>query len=166
MNLTTRMADGFDRARMLERNLERQIEAIRAADTKIVLLVPTATAMIGVLAALLRDSGLAPLSMAYVVLATLPIVTSYAFMAMAVIPRLRGPGQSLLYFGGISTRSLDAYRDTMLGLGTEGYLSDLAEQCHVTAGIARSKHRHVRHAYLAFFLALPFWAFAVYLLRS
>ena len=36
-------------------------------------------------------------------------------------------------------------------------LDDLAEQCHSTAGIARTKYRHVRNAYLAFFVALPFW---------
>ena len=42
------MSDTFDRARALEENLARQIEAIRASDVKITLLVPTCTAMIGV----------------------------------------------------------------------------------------------------------------------
>ena len=159
-------ADGLDfrdRREILEANLARQIEATRASDAKVTMLVPTTTAMIGVLAALLRGAdGLPAL---HVALATLPLVVAYLFMALSLIPRLR-PGRSLLFFGHVSTRDAAAYRAEVAALTPDAYLADLAEQCHVTAGIARAKFRHVRNAYLAFFAALPFWALAIYMLTG
>ncbi|HPG21836.1 MAG TPA: DUF5706 domain-containing protein [Amaricoccus sp.] len=150
------MSDTFDRARALEENLGRQIEAIRASDVKITLLVPTCTAMIGVVAALLRGADLGALPTAYVLLSTLPIVTAYAFMAMSVIPRLRGRrSDSLVFFGGIAALDAAEFRARALALTPEAYLADLAEQCHAAAGIARTKYRHGRHAYLAFSSPCP-----------
>lgn len=160
------MSETFDRARMLERNLDRQLEAIRASDAKITLLVPTSTAMMGVLAALLRVSQLGTLPTAYVAISTLPLIVTYALMALAIIPRFRNrASRSLLFFGGIAGRTIAESRNELLALGHEAYLADLADQCHSTAAIARTKYRHVRNAYLAFFIALPFWAFAIYLLN-
>ena len=49
-----------DRREILEANLTRQNEAIRASDTKVTLLVPTTTAMLGILAALFRLAPLTP----------------------------------------------------------------------------------------------------------
>ena len=157
-----------DYRNLLEANLARQIEAIRAADVKIALLVPTTTAMLGVLAALLRNARhIEAAQMAVVCLSAAPLLVAFAMMATGVIPRLRDSGSSsLLFFGGIATRQPEAARDAMLSLSPQAYLADLAGQCTVTAGIARTKHQHVRRAYLAFFLALPFWLVAVYVLNS
>jgi hypothetical protein len=85
-------------------------------------------------------------------------------MALSLIPRIRPGGRSLLFFGGIAALPRAEYRAAMLGLEADAYLADLAEQCHATAEIARTKYRHGRFAYLAFFLALPFWALAIWLL--
>ena len=162
----TRDPIGFhDRRSMLEANLARQIEAIRASDAKIVLLVPTMTAMLGVLAALIRLQAVAATPLVYVALSTVPILVAYFFMALTLVPRMRHDAKpSLLYFRAISKLEPQAYRARLAALTPEAYLADLADQCHSTAGIARTKYRHVRNAYLAFFVALPFWAFAVYLL--
>lgn len=157
---------GFhDRRMMLETNLARQIEAIRASDAKIVLLVPTMTAMVGVLAALIRGQAATGTPVLYVALSTAPILVAYLFMALTLVPRMRHDDRpSLLYFRAISKLDPQAYRARLADLTPEAYLTDLADQCHATAGIARTKYRHVRNAYLAFFVALPFWAFAVYLI--
>ena len=105
-----------DHREMLEANLARQIESIRASDAKITLLVPTTTAMLGILAALLRDHQLGPMSMLYVLLSTLPLLLAYGLMAMAVIPRLRGhPQPSLLFFGDLAARDLAGARDAWSG---------------------------------------------------
>jgi hypothetical protein len=161
------MSETFDPTRALEQNLERQLDAIRASDAKITLLVPTTTAMAGVLAALFRGSGVEGLPALYVAISTLPVLTTYFFMAMALIPRVRkDSGRSILFFGDVSARTLADFRSDVAGLSSAAYLDDLAEQCHVTAGIARSKYRHVRNAYLAFFTALPFWALAIYVLNG
>ncbi len=164
--LPTDSLDFRDRREILEANLERQVEAIRASDAKIVLLVPTTTAMLGVLAALLRGAGVSGLPALTIALSTLPLLLAYFFMALTLIPRLRPGGRSLLFFGGVAARAPAAYQADLAALTPEAYLADLAAQCHVTAGIARTKYAHVRHAYLAFFAALPFWALAIFLLNS
>ncbi len=156
----------FDRAAMLELNLERQIAAIRASDAKITLLVPTSTAMVGILAAQLRFSHLTPLDTLWVVACTLPLLAAYGLMAMAVIPRFRASGPpSLLFFGGIAGRRPEEARDNLLTMTPGDYLADLARECHTSATIAGLKYRLVRHAYMAFFVAMPFWALAIYLLN-
>ena len=68
------MPEPFSRVAMLEFNLARQIEAIRASDAKLILLVPTTTAMIGLLAALLRIGHLGERSALFVALSTLPLI--------------------------------------------------------------------------------------------
>ncbi len=122
--------------------------------------------MIGVLAALLRGPAPSLHKAAYALVGVVPLVCALGFMALTVIPRMRRSSGSLLYFGGIVSRPPDTYRAAMLGLDADAYLSDLAAQCHVTAGIAAAKYRHVRNAYLCFFVALPCWALAIFLLNS
>ena len=65
-----------DRREILEANLARQIEAIRASDAKITLLVPTTTAMLGILAALFRIAHLAPGASVFVAVSTLPLISA------------------------------------------------------------------------------------------
>ncbi len=79
-----------DRREILEANLARQNEAIRASDAKITLLVPTTTAMLGILAALFRLAPLTPNASVLVAVSTLPLILAYALMAIAIIPRFRG----------------------------------------------------------------------------
>lgn len=156
-----------ERARLLEENLDRQLAAIRASDAKITLLVPTTTAMAGILGAMFRGSGVEGLPALYLVLSTVPVILTYFFMAMALIPRVsKSGGASILFFGDVSNRSLDQYRSDISGLTQDAYVEDLTGQCHVTSRIARSKYGHVRRAYLAFFTALPFWALAIYVLSG
>jgi hypothetical protein len=154
-----------DRREILEANLARQNEAIRASDAKVTLLVPTTTAMLGILAALFRLAPLTPHASVLVAVSTLPLIAAYALMAIAIIPRFRGRrSASLLFFGGLAHRTPPEAREALLTLDGPGYLADLAEQCHVTAGIAETKYRHVRNAYIAFLVALPFWALAIFFL--
>ncbi len=157
----------FDTRRaLLEANLARQIEATRASDAKLVLLVPTTTAMAGVLAALLRGNAVEGLPALYVGLSTLPILCAYFFMGLTLIPRLRRNSRSLLFFGGVAGRDVAGYRADLAALSPQAYLDELAEQCHITASIALRKYRHVRNAYLAFFASLPLWALAIFLLNG
>jgi hypothetical protein len=154
-----------DRREILEANLARQIEAVRASDAKITLLVPTTTAMLGVLAALLRLAHLTPHATLAVAVSTLPLILAYGLMAVAIIPRFRGGrSSSLLFFGGLSHRPPAEAREALLRVDAQAYLDDLADQCRVTAGIAHTKYRHVRNAYIAFLVALPCWAVAIFVL--
>jgi hypothetical protein len=160
------MTGTIDPIRLLEKNLERQIESIRGSDVKITLLVPTMTAMTGVLAAMLRGANLGMLPRTYILLSIIPIAIAYAQMGLSVIPRMRIRSSSLLFFGSIATHAPPDYVAAIRSLTRDAYVEDLAEQCHTSARIARDKYRHVRNAYLAFFVALPLWTVAIYLLSG
>jgi hypothetical protein len=163
--LTERRIDFRNHREMLEANLARQTEAIRAADIKIALLVPTTTAMLGVLAALMRDARPGAEALVWVGLTVAPLFLAFAMMAAGVIPRLRGsPSRSLLYFGDLAALGAGAAQTELLSVSSQAYLADLATQCHTTARIAQAKHRAVRRAYLAFLLALPFWLATIWVL--
>jgi hypothetical protein len=152
---------------MLEANLSRQIEAIRAADIKIALLVPSTTAMLGVLAAMLRDRPLDPWQLLWACLCAAPLVAAFGLMAGGVIPRLRGnPAPSRLLFGDLASKSRADATKALVGVSAEAYLADLAAQCHATASIAQVKHRSIRRAYIAFLLALPSWLVTIWLLKG
>ncbi|WP_172328833.1 Pycsar system effector family protein [Mangrovicoccus sp. HB161399] len=156
----------FSRAEFLEKNLARQSELIRAADLKVAFLVPTATAMVGVLAALFRSSHPSTVSFLLLKLNLVPMILLFTVIGLAVFPRFRPGRGSLLFFGDIAAQDQTAYADAALAVDEEAYLRDLAETCHVTACIARTKHRLARLAYLCFLLILPFWASAVYVLST
>ncbi len=166
-HLHDRKIDFRNHRELLEANLQRQIEAIRAADIKIALLVPTTTAMLGVLAALLRDKAPDSLHMLWASLCAGPLLVAFALMAAGVIPRLRGnPSRSLLFFGDLAAHESHEAQAALLAVTPNAYLADLASQCHATARIAGTKHRSVRRAYLAFLLALPFWLMTIWLLNG
>lgn len=165
--LHDRRIDFRNHREMLENNLQRQTEAIRAADLKIALLVPTTTAMLGVLAAMLRDKALDPQQLAVVCLCAAPLLVAFALMAAGVIPRLRfTPSRSLLFFGDLAAHKAAEAQTALLTVTPQAYLTDLAAQCHTTASIAGVKHRSVRRAYLAFLAALPFWLVAIWVLNG
>jgi hypothetical protein len=159
------VSDALDQVDLLEKNLERQIEAIRASDIKITLLVPTLTGMLGFLAANLNRVAPGSPIVAYALLSAAPLILAYAFLALTVIPRMKSDSRSHLFFGGISRQSPEVYREAMRSFTRAAYVEELAGQCHATAMIARTKYGHVRNAYLAFFVALPFWATAIFLVN-
>ncbi|WP_424928236.1 Pycsar system effector family protein [Amaricoccus tamworthensis] len=154
----------FSHRDALEANLERQLEAIRASDAKVLLLIPTSSLMVGVLAALLRSRGVDALSAVYVAASIAPIMVAYFFIGMTLIPRTGNgaKGRSLLFFGTISKRSVDEFKSEFMAISEEDYINDLATQCHTVSVIARRKYIHVRNAFLAFFIALPCWGLAIY----
>jgi hypothetical protein len=165
--LHDRKLDFRNHREMLEANLLRQIEASRTADLKIALLVPTTTAMLGVLAAMLRNKVLDPVQTLIVCLCAAPMLVAFALMASGVIPRLRSnPSRSLLFFGDLAAQEASVAQASLLSLTPQTYLVDLAAQCHTTASIAQTKHRSVRRAYRAFLIALPFWLVAIWVLNG
>lgn len=155
----------FELIPLLETSLDRQLRWIGAADTRISLILPLATAMLGTLAALSPSYaswhvGLAICSSAAAGLLVLSII----FVALACFPRTEGPKGSTVFFGGISNLSIEQFQHSMKGMTTEQYETDLILQCHRNAEIAAAKFRWVQKA-LAFLLlaALP-WAISIFLL--
>lgn len=159
------MSGEFDTILLLETNLDRQTDAIRAADTKINFLVPTCTAMLGFVAGSFARSDIAGPMKMVALLCAAPLIVVYILLAVTAIPRVFSGSRSNVFFGGIAARDIGEYSKDMAVLDREGYQQDLVEQCHVTARIAGQKNLHARNAYLGFVAALPFWTAAVYLLN-
>lgn len=156
----------FDRHDLLERNLDRQIAWIRTSDAKISLLLPVNTAMAAILAAHLAQANLTAVHWLFAIAASLPCALSFVAAIRSVMPQTRAPGRSLIYFHDVAHHSPDEYRDRVHALTADEHLKDLASQIHLSARFASDKIRHARNAYLALFVAVPFWLIALYLLRS
>ena len=69
--------------------------------------------------------------------------------AMAVIPRIRGPARSVIFFGPVSEQTAPDYVAKLASLSDGNFLAVLGEQIQRHAGIARDKHQWVGRATLA-----------------
>jgi hypothetical protein len=154
----------LDRRAMLEKNLERQTEWIRNSDVKIAMLLPINTALIAVLASQLDEARQA-VHWVLVIATSVPTLVSFGSAVLAAMPQFRHIGDSLIYFGDVAHHSREVFHDRVLNLTPEAHFEDLAEQVHFAAFLAQRKYRHVRNAYVALLIALPFWTAALYLLN-
>ena len=149
----------------LEQNLSRQITWIAAADAKTSFVFGFATAMLGLLAAAAPTYGKWTVAgVAWSIGAAALLLCSLGNLALAVIPRTVGPKLSNIFFGGISTRSIDSFRVDLISLDHEGYLEDLIQQVHINAQIAAAKFTWVKRATIFLFLSLGPWVVATYFL--
>jgi hypothetical protein len=155
-----------DRISFLEDNLDRQLQWIAAADSRIAFIFTLSTAMLGVLAAISpttpKDWSLAAGIWASAALAG--GLASLLLLSFAAFPRTDGPKGSLVYFGGISQRERDQFVRDVLALDNGVYCEDLAKQCHVNAEIANRKFTWVKRSLISLYLSITPWGLAVYLL--
>ena len=148
-----------------ESSLDRQLEWIRAVDSKTPIIIGLATAMLAVTGALSPDpKSLTWATGVLMAIGSLPLIGSLCWCAAATFPHTEGPDGSLIYFGGISKRSSAKYTEAVSTRTTEDYLQDLNAQCHRNAQIATAKYRAVQRAHLWLFIATPVWLIACYLL--
>lgn len=152
----------------LEINLSRQITWIGVADSKISFVFAVNTAMLGVLAAVspraTGDWTIAPAIFAAFACAF--GLSSLIFLSLASFPRTKGPKNSLIYFGGITQRDLDQFRQAASQMSSESYIDDLCAQCHRNAEIAERKFVWVQRALVALYLSVAPWCLAVFLLYN
>ncbi len=152
---------------VLEKELSRLLAWIQAAETRIGLVLPLSTAMLGVLAVLAPTFSkwtIFPAIMS--AFSVLLLVLSVAFSALASFPRTSGPKGSLIYFGGIASMELEQYQEVSKKLDLDEYIDDLIKQCHRNAQIAERKYGWIRRALGCLFISAVPWALSVYLLYS
>lgn len=151
--------------KMLEKNLDRLLHWIGAADSKIAPILAIDTAMIGVLAALYSKLSV---SLGWCLWLVIPSVIvlglSILTLAIAVFPRTKGPEGSTIYFGGIASCEFKTYKAKMCELHPEEYRDDLIAQCHRNAQIAAEKYKWVKRSMICLFPGIVFWVPAVYVL--
>ena len=157
-----------DLSSLIERqevSLSRQLEWIRAIDTKTPIIIGLATTMLAVTGALSpkpQDLNLGwGVAMA---MGSLPLIGCLSWCAAATFPHTAGPGSSMIYFGSICKLPHADYANALSTRSDAAYLVDLNAQCHRNAQIATAKYRAVQRAMLWLFMATPAWLVACYLL--
>lgn len=152
---------------ILEKELARLLSWIQTIESKISIIFPLSTAMLGSLAVLVPKYACWTAFPTIVsVISILFLIFSIVFSALASFPRTSGPEESLIYFGRIASMDLDQYETAVKQLGQDGYIDDLIKQCHRNAQIAKRKFSWVKRALACLFISSAPWVIAVYLLYS
>lgn len=141
--------------------LERQLAWIASAEVKVGVVVSIQIAMLaGLGAAFAATPTKSPWAIGSATICAIFGVISLACAAMAVYPRVKGPG-SLFFFGKIAAYTQADYVDQFIKSTDEMLASDLAAQVHVNAKIALRKHEWVSKAMMVAFMSAPPWLVAV-----
>lgn len=151
--------------RRLETDLERLLRWVRAAESRLGVVLPLSTAMLGSLAVLApaADNWKTSAGITTAFAVTL-LVFSIVFSAMATFPRTSGPKGSLIYFGGITDRELNQYSSAVRSQSGVEYLEDLITQCHRNAQVAERKYAWVQRSMACLLLSALPWATSLFLL--
>lgn len=146
--------------------LEKNLSWIASADVKAGVIITLNIAMLGGLAATYADASVRQqcLSFQFVTTAAILEILSTAFTAFAIFPRLDGPDRSLIYFGKITHLTLAEYNNEFRKASDNDFLSDLTEQIHRNAEIAKVKHIWVKRATITSFISSISWVLAIYTL--
>lgn len=157
----------LDTVSFLEKELERLLDWVRAAESRLALTLPLGTAMLGALAVLAPSAAdWEPLEAVFVVLAAIGLVICMVACWFATFPRTGGPKGSLIYFGTIADKSSSQYAAAVRDLSEDDYITDLAEQCHRNAQIAERKHACIKVAMRCLLVSSVPWTIALFLLYS
>jgi hypothetical protein len=149
----------------LELNLDRQLEWIRTADTKVPPLFAINTAMLGVLMALMKGIDIWNIFQGIAsAVALLLLGACIICLCLAMFPRTSGHNGSNIYFGGISSQSEEKYIKAVIELDADSYWKDLLSQTYRNAEIVTQKYSSIKLAFILLFFALPAWLLAVYAL--
>ncbi|MEA3307666.1 MAG: DUF5706 domain-containing protein [Elusimicrobiota bacterium] len=152
-----------DRINFLENNLTRQIDWIRAADTKIVPLMFITTSLLGTTAAFVSKtpelSG--PILFFTVTCVSMLLLTLYCIV-MVSFPRIKNNDKSLILFEGIKHLGYKNFEKKMHELSQETHFKELAKMCHSSSLIASRKFFYVKRAMIFLFSSIIPWVLLVY----
>ncbi len=147
--------------------LVMQITWIETADKKVAPLFAINTAMLSLLIALAKGIPVwaeAIIAAILSVIVAILLLLSIFFLALAVFPRLEGPKESNIFFGGIAKQAKDNYISKMLSIDAAEYQNDILNQVYRNAEIANSKYKYIKWAFIYTFVSTPPWLVAIYVL--
>lgn len=148
---------------VLENELDRLLQWVRAAESRLTLVLPLSTAMLGALAVSIPTAfSWSTVPAIAVSFAVFFLVLSIVFSALATFPQTSGPKGSLIYFGGIDSLEREQFIEAVKGVSEEQYIEDLASQCHRNGQIATKKYAWVQKSMGALFLSAGPWAIALF----
>ncbi len=145
--------------------LSRQLSWISSSDNKVPAIFAINTAMLGVVAALLNSfENWSKLNSILITILLIFLLGSVVCLAVATFPRLNGPKGSLIYFGGIVTRSLEQYKTEIQNLSDDKLIVEILTQVYRNAEIATNKFLWVKISMILTFFSFPFWLITVWLI--
>jgi len=150
--------------------LERNLAWIAAAEVKVGVIVAIDTAMLGGLGVAFSAADNATRSAwawLFTIAAVVALGSGLFCAAMAVLPRVTGPKNSLVFFGRVATIDSADYVDQFKMATDAALLEDWTAQIHRNAQIACDKFAWVRKSMLWSFLSvLPWFSAIVVLLKK
>ncbi len=144
--------------------LERNLAWIAAAEVKVGVIVAIDTAMLGALgAAFSAADGVARTVWAWLLTigAVVALGSALFCAAMAVLPRVSGPANSLLFFGRVGPCAEVDYVENFKEATDAALLEDWTAQIHRNAQIACNKFSWVRKSMWWSFLSVMPWFSAI-----
>jgi uncharacterized membrane protein len=155
-----------EQIKLAEKNLEFLLDWVARHDNKSSILFGIGTAMLGVIGTLAPDFSLWH---------TYLIITSGVsvgllflclfFLYLGNYPRLRGPSNSLFYFGSICKNCKNQYKEKFSKQTKEECLADILEQCHRNSEIITEKFKYLKGAFVSLLLSVIPWLITIYLFR-
>lgn len=143
--------------------LDKQLGWIASADSRLSLVLPLSTAMLGALAVY------APSPSQWTLIAGIPAAFAIFFLSISVVfcacasfPRTGGTKGSLMFFEGIVSRDVAQFRAAVKAAQKGELQDDLVQQCHINAQIASAKFAWVKRGMASMLGAMLPWAFAIY----
>lgn len=163
------MSDDNNRLNVAQWVLERNLAWISAAEVKVGVIVVIDTAMFaGLGAALIAADAAARTNCAYLLIGgtTAALASSIICAAMAMLPRLNGPANSLVYFGRIGELDEADYVERFKKATNEQLLEDWSSQIHINAQIACKKFRWTHTSIVWAFWSMVPWFLAIFVLTK
>lgn len=161
------MSADKERLQIVQWVLERNLAWIAAAEVKVGFIVAIDTAMLGCLGAVFSAAN--PVTRStwawlFSIAAAIALGGGLFCASMAVLPRVKGPAKSLLFFGRIGPCERDDYINSLAKATNAELLADWAAQIHRNAQIACDKFVWVGRSMLWSFLAVLPWFLAIVVL--
>ena len=152
---------------LLETTLARLIAWIQSADQKAAFALTLSMAMLSALVAISSSTSNWNVKVSVsIIFAIIPLLVSIISVAMAAFPRTKGTFGSLIFFGGITTRSLTQYQNQIITFNNQEYINDLSEQCYINAIIAEKKFFRIKTSLACLFASIIPWALTIYFVNS
>lgn len=148
---------------MLEKNLARQLDWIRAADSKVAPIIFLTSSMLGTTAAAFsRTPGFTVFNVALTVLTVAPLLVALVYIAMANFPHFSPDTGSVIFFGSINQAGLSSFERRASEITRDEYFRDLSAMCYNSAHIAHLKFMHVKKAMVFLLMAILPWVVLIY----
>ena len=145
--------------------LDKNLGWIAASEVKSAFIFAAAASMLGVLYSGINSLQWLWPCLLYLGAASLVLLgVSIICTISVVIPRLKSPNDSLFFFGSISQKTNDGYRDEFLNGANEDFLEDIVSQIHRNSQIAVKKQKLVKTGIIFLLLGLIPWALSVLLI--